>query len=159
MTLRSVAIAVADAAAMEALGSALARLGRRGQVLYLHGPLAAGKTTLARGYLRALGHVGAVKSPTFTLVESYELAAARVHHFDLYRLADPAELEFIGIDEYADEGADLLVEWAGRGAGVVPPATLEVRIALAGDARQVTVEAAVESDSEVISRIKRLYET
>lgn len=141
---------------MEALGGALAQRGRRGQVISLHGPLAAGKTTLARGYLRALGHAGAVKSPTFTLVESYVLAAAQVHHFDLYRLADPAELEFIGIDDYFDGRADVLVEWAERGTGVLPLAQLEVRIALDGMAREVVLEGLDEAGRELVSKLINL---
>lgn len=150
---------IADAPAMEALGGALATAGRRGQCITLHGPLAAGKTTLARGYLRALGHTGAVKSPTFTLVESYTLAHAQVHHFDLYRLADAAELEFIGIDDYFADRADRLVEWPERGAGVLPAASVAVHIALAGSARVVTLEALDEAGSETVSRIKKIYET
>jgi len=152
-------IRVADAAAMEALGGALATQGCRGQCITLHGPLAAGKTTFARGYLRALGHDGAVKSPTFTLVESYTLARAQVHHFDLYRLADAAELEFIGIDEYFADQADRLVEWPERGAGVLPAASVAIRIALAGSARLVALEGLDEAGCETVSRIEKIYKT
>lgn len=144
-------IAIDSAAAMEALGGALARGGRRGQCILLHGPLAAGKTTLARGYLRALGHTGAVKSPTFTLVESYVLDTAAVHHFDLYRLADATELEFIGIEEYLDGRADVLIEWAERGRGVLPQATLELTIGLVEGGREVRVEACDRFGFEVVS--------
>jgi len=146
-------IAIDSAAAMEALGGALARGGRRGQCILLHGSLAAGKTTLARGYLRALGHAGAVKSPTFTLVESYVLDTAAVHHFDLYRLADADELEFIGIEEYLDGRADVLIEWAERGRGVLPEATLDVTIGIVDGGREVCIEAHDAVGRELISRI------
>lgn len=144
---------IADAAAMETLGGRLAACAEAGCVMHLQGELAAGKTTFARGYLRALGHAGAVKSPTFTLVESYALDGRTVHHFDLYRLADARELEFIGIDDYHDGTADLLIEWAGRGAGSAPSADLVITIELEGTARQVCVSGVSETGSKVVSRL------
>ncbi|MGE0483779.1 MAG: tRNA (adenosine(37)-N6)-threonylcarbamoyltransferase complex ATPase subunit type 1 TsaE [Gammaproteobacteria bacterium] len=124
---------------MEACGAVLARTAPRGRFVTLDGPLAAGKTTLARGYVRALGHDGAVKSPTFTLVETYLLGDVTVHHFDLYRLADAAELEFIGIEDYFSGSADILVEWPERGVGILPPADLAIHIAIAGTARELSL--------------------
>ncbi|MEX2480962.1 MAG: tRNA (adenosine(37)-N6)-threonylcarbamoyltransferase complex ATPase subunit type 1 TsaE [Gammaproteobacteria bacterium] len=158
MERRSV-IGIASADAMEALGAACARGGRRGQCLYLHGPLAAGKTTFARGYVRALGHRGAVKSPTFTLVESYVLAAASVHHFDLYRLADAEELEFIGIEEYLEGGADVLVEWAERGTGVLPPATIDIDIGIVSSGREVALESHDDRGLEIVSSILKAFKS
>jgi tRNA threonylcarbamoyladenosine biosynthesis protein TsaE len=150
---RSRGIPVASAVAMEALGAALARAAPPGIHVHLTGELAAGKTTLARGYLRALGHAGAVKSPTFTLVESYLLEGRTVHHFDLYRLAQATELEFIGIDEYLADGADCLIEWADRGAGVLPPADVALRMEVTAVGRTVHLAAGSARGGEVLEAL------
>ncbi|MCE8010597.1 tRNA (adenosine(37)-N6)-threonylcarbamoyltransferase complex ATPase subunit type 1 TsaE [Billgrantia desiderata] len=121
----------------QCLGRALKGRGR----LYLEGELGAGKTTLARGILRAYGHAGAVKSPTYTLVEPYELAGGRLYHFDLYRLGDPEELEFIGGRDLFAEDALCIVEWPSRGRGWLPQPDLKVTLSLHGAGRQAMLEA------------------
>ena len=128
---------VGDEEATGALGAELAAVLHAPAVVRLEGPLGAGKTTLARGFLRALGHAGAVRSPTYTLVETYPFAGFEVHHLDLYRVADPDELEFLGIRDLAASDAIWLVEWAERGGDRLPAPDHVVRIAFEGAGRRV----------------------
>jgi len=125
---------LSDVDATEALANALARTQPTPAIVYLHGDLGAGKSTLARAWLRALGVTGAIRSPTYTLVEHYPLhGAARALHLDLYRIAGAGELEFLALD---DAGADLwLVEWPERGLGALPRADLQVDLAVSGAGR------------------------
>ena len=110
-----------------ALGAALARAGLREGAVYLAGDLGAGKTTFVRGFLRALGVAGPIRSPTFTLVEEYRAGAAAVVHYDLYRLAEAEELEYLGLRDHVGSGALCLFEWPERGSGVLPAPVLDVR--------------------------------
>jgi tRNA threonylcarbamoyladenosine biosynthesis protein TsaE len=115
-----------DEMAMQQLAKTLARHQPWPLCVHLAGDLGAGKTTLARAWLRALGHQGAVRSPTYTLVEAYELASKRVFHLDLYRLADAEELDYLGRDDWAGEDVLLLIEWPQRGAELTPSADVVI---------------------------------
>lgn len=119
---------LANEAETVALGLALSELLPLPFVIYMYGDLGAGKTTFVRGLLQGMGHDGAVKSPTYTLVEPYELKDKKVYHFDLYRLADPEELEFIGIREYQEEDSLLIFEWPDKGDGMIPEANLVIEL-------------------------------
>lgn len=127
MTLKSTQW-LADEAATVAAGAQLMAQCKPGMTVFLEGTLGAGKTTMTRGMLNYLGHSGAVKSPTYTLVEPYEQLTLPVYHFDLYRLGDPEELEYMGIRDYFSPETICLVEWAERGQGVLPHPNIVVQL-------------------------------
>lgn len=122
---------------LRVLAEELAALARPPLVVTLEGPLGAGKTSLVRAWLRALGHEGAVRSPTYTLIESYELPAATIHHLDLYRVGQPEELELIGVRDLAAADALWFIEWPERGGDRLPAADWRLVLDYAGDGRVV----------------------
>ena len=130
-----------DEVATQSLGAALAETAPGSGWLALHGDLGAGKTTLVRAFLRALGYTGRVVSPTYTLVETYEIANTRIAHYDLYRMNDPEELEWMGAREDFAGDTLCLVEWPERGAGVLPPPDLEIHLLHFDDSRRAQMGA------------------
>ena len=125
--------------AMLALGAELADDLRGGQLITLSGDLGAGKTTLVRGMLRGLGFEGRVKSPSYGLVERYDLPGLIVHHLDLYRLGDPGELDFLGLEDLLADDSVLLVEWPERAAGRLPAAHRRIEIEHEDQARTLRI--------------------
>lgn len=149
---------VADEAEMCAFGHRLVETicsesHSKGVTLYLNGPLGAGKTTLSRGIIQGLGHKGNVKSPTYTLVEEYRLQDKNIYHFDLYRLNDPEELEFMGIRDYFTENSICLIEWAEKGQGLLAEPDLLVNIDYANNARNVQLIAKSKVGNNIIKHL------
>jgi tRNA threonylcarbamoyladenosine biosynthesis protein TsaE len=144
---------IPDDMAMRALGARLAAACQGRIVIYLDGDLGAGKSTLARGFIKARGYSGHVKSPTYTLVESYQTANGIIYHLDLYRLSDPEELEFIGIRDIFSGDATCLLEWPEKGQGLLPSPDLLVRIQHLAQGRQVSIEAVNEDSEDIINRL------
>jgi tRNA threonylcarbamoyladenosine biosynthesis protein TsaE len=155
------ALHLADAAATERLGAAIGlaaieNAAAKAGLIFLEGNLGAGKTTLTRGLLHALGHVGTVRSPTYTLVETYPLSdvpVARVAHFDLYRLCSPEELEDMGFRDYLDDSL-VLIEWPEKGAGALPVPDLNLRFAITHEARDVLLSGR----ADWIAKIRAAWE-
>lgn len=132
---------LADEAATLEAGARLGRLCEAGLVVHLAGDLGAGKTTFCRGFLQARGHSGPVKSPTYTLVEPYDLNGGQIFHFDLYRLGHAEELEYMGIRDYFNPDSCCLIEWPERGEGVLPSPDIRVSIRTDGRGRQLGLTA------------------
>ncbi|MGD9152922.1 MAG: tRNA (adenosine(37)-N6)-threonylcarbamoyltransferase complex ATPase subunit type 1 TsaE [Gammaproteobacteria bacterium] len=132
------------------LGAKLAKIVPNNFVIYLYGELGAGKTTLVRGFLQSLGHIGRVKSPTYTLMETYQADDRTIHHLDLYRLTDPEELSFIGIRDYAEQNI-WLIEWPENGKGFLPEANLCCYLKIEKSGRMVRLE---EKNTNIISKLE-----
>lgn len=145
---------LADEAATEAFAAMLAPHLQDLRLITLSGDLGAGKTTLVRALLRALGHGGRVKSPTFTLVEPYEINTRPIYHFDLYRLAHPEELEYLGFTDYLHGNALCLIEWPERAAGMLPLADLTLALYHLKSGRKLIVNAG----TSVGDKIRQLLE-
>ncbi len=146
---------LADEAATVAMGNRLANVikeqTKKGVVVYLNGDLGAGKTTLTRGFVQGMGHQGNVKSPTYTLVEPYDLSPWQVYHFDLYRLGDPEELEYMGIRDYFLENCCCFIEWPEKGQGMLAKEDLVIDMAYSDEQRTITITAKNDNGTAVVN--------
>ncbi len=145
---------LANEEATESLASQIAKRCTQHTVVYLSGDLGAGKTSFSRGFIRGLGFDGRVKSPTYTLVEPYEISNWRVFHFDLYRLADPEELEFMGIRDYFEPDCLCLVEWPDKGAQLLASADLAINIEFEDQGRRITLQALTQNGRHLINELQ-----
>jgi tRNA threonylcarbamoyladenosine biosynthesis protein TsaE len=142
-----------DEASLMAFGIRLAKATLVPAIFFMHGPLGAGKTTLTRGFLRGLGYEDRVKSPTYTLVESYELDSINVFHFDLYRVHDPHELEFMGVQDYFKYNAICLIEWPEKGEGLLPSPDISFYLEMHSAGRKIKWVAASEHGKTILQRL------
>lgn len=127
----------------------------QGITVYLNGDLGAGKTTLTRGFVQGMGHNDNVKSPTYTLVEPYNLAPWQVYHFDLYRLADPEELEFMGIRDYFNQQCCAFIEWPEKGKGIIADADLTINLSYDDDRRCVELLSENEQGKLLLTQLSQ----
>ena len=139
----------------EQLAVQLLRIANGGLVIYLRGELGVGKTILVRGILQGMGHEGRVKSPTYTLVEDYQIGGETICHFDLYRLADPEELEFVGIRDYFSKNAIFLVEWPERGEGFLPRQDIDINLAYLKNGRQIRCVAGSKKGKDSLEQLEK----
>ncbi|MFH1044422.1 MAG: tRNA (adenosine(37)-N6)-threonylcarbamoyltransferase complex ATPase subunit type 1 TsaE [Pseudomonadota bacterium] len=145
-----------DEAATHALGARLAPAIRPGMLLYLHGDLGSGKTTLARGLLRGLGYQGRVKSPTYSLVELYTVSRLNLYHFDFYRFRDPKEWRDAGFNECFNDASVCLVEWPEKAGGLLPVADLDLAFEFAAEGRDLEIHAGTESGKACLNQLMQM---
>ena len=146
---------LSDQDATVEMGKQLAAKLSQATVIFLHGDLGAGKTTFSRGVIQGLGHTGNVKSPTYTLVEPYELEDLNAYHFDLYRLADPEELEFMGFRDYLAQQAVCLVEWPEKGQGLLPEPDLDISLSYLDEQRQIVYRGNTENGDALLEKLEQ----
>ncbi|MAS81682.1 MAG: tRNA (adenosine(37)-N6)-threonylcarbamoyltransferase complex ATPase subunit type 1 TsaE [Legionellales bacterium] len=139
------------------LGAIMANILTGGELVYLQGELGAGKTTFVRGLLNALGYLGNVKSPTYTLVEPYLIAGIDVYHFDLYRINDPGELEAMGIRDYCDGKSICLFEWAEKGASVLRKSDITLLFSYHSLGREVEIKSNSIIGKKILEFLKKTY--
>jgi tRNA threonylcarbamoyladenosine biosynthesis protein TsaE len=144
---------LADEDATRVLGARFAEALEDGLVIYLHGELGAGKTSFARALLTALGVGERIKSPTYSLVEGYQSRGRPAWHLDLYRIADPGELEWLGLDALSDPAAIVLVEWPERGRGALPAADAELQLSYSGTGRHARLLPRSERGERLLGRL------
>lgn len=143
-----------DEPATLALGERISRVLGNGLVVYLHGDLGVGKTTLVRGILHGMGHVGKVKSPTYTLVEPYVISGINLYHFDLYRFVDEEEWEASGFRDYFNKQTVCFVEWPEKAGQLIPLADLDIQLTPQENGRKVVMTANTAAGKHVLEALK-----
>lgn len=138
---------------MHVFAADLAKAVAGGAIVYLYGQLGAGKTTLVRGILRSMGYEGKVKSPTYTIVEPYEIGPVTVYHFDLYRLNTPDELEQIGMADYAGPASICLIEWPEKGFPLLPAPDLACYIEMKEQGRVLRLESQTARGDAILKQL------
>ncbi len=154
---KSIIFQVADSDQMEKLGAVMAKYVPSGSVVSLTGALGAGKTTLARGFIRALGHEGSVKSPTYNIVENYLLNQLSVYHFDWYRLQSPEELLDMGFEEYFNEQSICLIEWPEKGGDLLPAVLIHCDITHDESGRRISLDGSQPESVKIINEISENF--
>ena len=149
-------VVVENEQAMEHLGGCIADSCQNGSLIFLSGDLGAGKTTLVRGLLRRFGYQGNVKSPTYTIVETYDISNRRIYHLDLYRLHDPEELEYLGVREFSGDKVICLIEWPEQGAEVMLTPDLVVQIGYEGKGRRVKIQKKTSVGVEMVDLLSNM---
>lgn len=149
-------IEIQNEEAMQSFGSRMSKYIEPGTVIFLCGDLGAGKTTFTRGFLRGLGYEGHVKSPTYTIVESYELNKTTVFHFDFYRVKDPLELEYIGIEEYFTPQSICIIEWPEIVLAMLPRCDLIINIKIEENSRHLHIEAETNVGKQLIGHLQHV---
>jgi len=148
-------IALVDETATLALGRAIALLCPKHHfTIHLQGDLGAGKTTFSRGFLQGLGHNGKVKSPTYALVEPYTIKGRPVFHFDLYRVSDPEELDYLGLEDYFTDTSICLIEWPQQGKGILPAPDLLIQLNYQQNSREATLQPFSETAKKIVSSLQ-----
>jgi tRNA threonylcarbamoyladenosine biosynthesis protein TsaE len=165
--MKKLAYILPDETATIAIGNSLANVlhwqqneqqqAQQSLVVFLNGDLGAGKTTLTRGFVRGMGHQGNVKSPTYTLVEPYELPPWQVYHFDLYRLSDPEELEYMGIRDYFSDNCCCFIEWPEKGEGLLANADIVINMAYQDEQRVIELQACSIRGQGVLQQLEKSY--
>ncbi|MBV1872444.1 MAG: tRNA (adenosine(37)-N6)-threonylcarbamoyltransferase complex ATPase subunit type 1 TsaE [Gammaproteobacteria bacterium] len=156
MKTEKITVTLADDTETISWGSKIALTLQKGGIVYLQGELGAGKTTLCRGILRAYGHAGAVKSPTYTIIEPYELECVNVYHFDLYRMLDPEEWEYLGVDDYFSPENVCLVEWPDKGRDYLPACDVSITLEYLNEGRRMTVESHGQRGGKILQDLKTI---
>lgn len=146
-------IVLKDAEATEEFGRKVASFCGADTVLFLYGDLGTGKTTFVRGFLNALGCPEKIKSPTYTLVEHYEVSDQTIYHFDLYRLDNPQELTFIGIDEYFSNGTIVLIEWPEKAGNYIPKPDLSLFLKMVEDGRELILKSHNKKGAKLLEKL------